>query len=209
MPASVAILRNEPVQARSAQRLASLLDAAAASIDSHGFERLTTAMVAERAGASIGTVYRYFPDRISVLQAVAARAVSRFEERAHRTLYSGDFSNWWQAIDALVDAGIDAFRNEPAFASLRFGDMLDLRPRENSHTGSSNISRIISGFLASRFGYKDDEKLALHLEVGFNIVDSLMHRAFMFDASGDEEFLAQAKFSLRNYLETKLGPVEG
>ncbi|MBX3089001.1 MAG: TetR family transcriptional regulator [Cryobacterium sp.] len=209
MPASVALLRNEPVQARSTQRLTSLLDAAAASIDSHGFERLTTAMVAERAGASIGTVYRYFPDRISVLQAVAARAVTRFEERARDTLYSGNFSNWWQAMDALVDEGIHAFRNEPAFASLRFGDMLDLHPRENSETGSSRISRVISGFLATRFGYEDDQRLAFHLEVGFNIVDSLMHRAFMFDSSGDEEFLAQAKFALRNYLETKLGPVEG
>src|SRR5580698_1466695 len=66
-------LRNEPVQARSTARLSALLDAAAAAIAELGYERLTTAMVAERAGASIGTVYRYFPDRIAVLQALAAR----------------------------------------------------------------------------------------------------------------------------------------
>ena len=51
-------LRNEPVQARSAARLSALLDAAAAIVDEIGYERLTTAMVAERAGASIGTVDR-------------------------------------------------------------------------------------------------------------------------------------------------------
>ena len=58
-------LRNEPVQARSTARLGALMDAAAAVVDEIGFERLTTAMVAERAQASIGTVYRYFPDRIA------------------------------------------------------------------------------------------------------------------------------------------------
>ena len=44
-------LRNEPVQARSTARLAALMDAAAAVVDEIGYERLTTAMVAERAGA--------------------------------------------------------------------------------------------------------------------------------------------------------------
>ena len=74
-------LRNEPVQARSAARLTALLDAAAATVDEIGFERLTTAMVAERAGASIGTVYRYFPDRIAVLQSLAARNLERVLDR--------------------------------------------------------------------------------------------------------------------------------
>ena len=68
MPVQRRYCRNEPVQARSTARLTALLDAAAAVIDEIGYERLTTAMVAERAGASIGTVYRYFPDRIAVLQ---------------------------------------------------------------------------------------------------------------------------------------------
>ena len=66
-------IRNEPVQARSTARLATLLDSAAAVISEIGYERLTTAMVAERAGASIGTVYRYFPDRIAVLQSLGAQ----------------------------------------------------------------------------------------------------------------------------------------
>ena len=75
----IALLRNEPVQARSAARLTSLLDAAASVVDELGYERLTTAMVAERAGSSIGTVYRYFPDRIAVLQALSARSLANFE----------------------------------------------------------------------------------------------------------------------------------
>jgi len=75
------LIRNEPMQARSTARLAALLDAAAAVVAEIGYERLTTAMVAEGAGASIGTVYRYFPDRIAVLQSLAARNEERIIER--------------------------------------------------------------------------------------------------------------------------------
>ena len=82
-------IRNEPVQARSTARLAALLDAAAHVIDEIGYERLTTAMVAERAGASIGTVYRYFPDRIAVLQSLAARNAERIGEHAIAQLRDG------------------------------------------------------------------------------------------------------------------------
>jgi AcrR family transcriptional regulator len=70
-------IRVEPVQARSAARVNALLDAACATMHEFGYEQLTTAMVAEKAGASIGTVYRYFPDRVAVLQAVAARNLER------------------------------------------------------------------------------------------------------------------------------------
>lgn len=200
MSGPTALLRNEPVQARSTARLASLLDAAAAAIDHVGFERLTTAMVAERAGASIGTVYRYFPDRISVLQSVAARAIDRFSDRARATLGGRDFATWWDAIEALIDDGVDAFAQEPAFAALRFGDVLDLRPRESDQSGSSQVSAVVASVLASRFGFKDDADLAFRLEVTFNIVDSLLARAFTFNGRGDKQYIDEAKRVARSYL---------
>jgi AcrR family transcriptional regulator len=180
--------------------LTSLLDAAAAAIDAVGYERLTTAMVAERAGASIGTVYRYFPDRIAVLQAVSARAVERFNERVRTTLAGPKLETWWDAIEALIDQGVDAFAHEPAFAALRFGDVLDLRPRESKRTGSSFVAEEIGPVLVSRYGIPDDAQLNFRLEVLFNIVDSLLARAFAFDKKGDAEFVAAAKAVAKNYL---------
>lgn len=63
-------LRNTPVQERSQLRLAELLAAASDVLSEVGRDRLTTAMVAERAGASIGTIYRYFPDRTLILDLI-------------------------------------------------------------------------------------------------------------------------------------------
>lgn len=60
-------LRNEPVQKRSTARLAALEAAAEQAIAEEGIDKFTTAYVARIAGCSIGTVYRYFPDRVAIL----------------------------------------------------------------------------------------------------------------------------------------------
>lgn len=60
-------LRNEPVQKRSAARLSAIEQAAEQAIAEEGVDRFTTADVARIAGCSIGTVYRYFPDRVAIL----------------------------------------------------------------------------------------------------------------------------------------------
>src|SRR3954447_8939729 len=107
------LLRNEPVQARSAARLSSLLDAAAEVVEEIGYERLTTAMVAERAGASIGTVYRYFPDRIAVLQALGARNLDRVLTRAIDELVDPKHDNWAEALGSSFGLLVEMFRSEP------------------------------------------------------------------------------------------------
>lgn len=197
---ATALLRNEPVQARSTARLTSLLDAACAAIDEIGYERMTTAMVAERAGASIGTVYRYFPDRIAVLQSVSARAVDRVLERLRSVLDTPQHGTWWDAVSELIDQGAEAFANEPAYAALRFGDVIDLRPRESDRTGSSIVSAEVASILATRYGLKDDADLLFRLEVVFNLVDSMLARAFAFDKKGDKAFIAEAHSVARAYL---------
>lgn len=60
-------LRHEPVQARSTARLQGIEAAAEQAIVEVGIDRFTTADVARIAGCSIGTVYRYFPDRVAIL----------------------------------------------------------------------------------------------------------------------------------------------
>ena len=200
-----ALLRNEPVQARSTARLTSLLDAAAAAIDAIGYERMTTAMVAERAGASIGTVYRYFPDRITVLQSVSARAIDRFSERIRTALAGDQLTTWWEAVDELITQAVDAYTNEPAFAALRFGDVLDLRPREKERTGSSIIGAEVASILVSRFGLADDAELVFRLEIAVVLIDALLARAFMFDAKGDKALIAEARAIAKSHLESHLG----
>ncbi len=201
MTESTTLLRNEPIQARSSARLSSLLDAAAATIDKVGCERLTTAMVAERAGASIGTVYRYFPDRIVVLQSVAARASDRFSTRIDSALDHNSLVDWWSVVEKVIDELVKAFSSEPAFAALRFGDVLDLRPRENPSSGYAALAGNLASVLESRFGIRAEGRLAFRLEVALTLVDSLLARAFAHASKGEKAFIDEAKSVARTYLE--------
>lgn len=196
---SVVMLRNEPVQARSTARLASLLDAAAAVIDEIGYERLTTAMVAERAGASIGTVYRYFPDRIVVLQSLSSRALASFVEGTRAVVLDEGHETWWDSIAACIDKMTHAFRSTPGFRSLRLGDVLDVRPALSAQSGSSLVAIAAAEALNERFGMPIED-LARRIEVVLVICDSLLARSFIYDADGDETILAEALLISRSYL---------
>lgn len=59
--------RKQPQQARSAELVAAILQAAIQVLQSEGAQRFTTARVAERAGVSIGSLYQYFPNKAAIL----------------------------------------------------------------------------------------------------------------------------------------------
>src|SRR3984893_8176245 len=65
--------RRIPIQERGEKRVAGLLEAAAAIFAEVGFEAATMRDIAERAGASIGSLYQFFPNKEVVAQAIKTR----------------------------------------------------------------------------------------------------------------------------------------
>ena len=61
--------RKTPVQERSTATVEAILQATIQVLLSAGKEKLTTTQVAARAGVSVGTLYQYFPNKSSLLQA--------------------------------------------------------------------------------------------------------------------------------------------
>jgi AcrR family transcriptional regulator len=59
--------RKQPKQARSAELVAAILDAAVHVLAREGAQRFTTARVAEKAGVSVGSLYQYFPNKAAIL----------------------------------------------------------------------------------------------------------------------------------------------
>ncbi len=65
--------RKRPIQARSEATVAAMLDASIHVRLAVGYRKLTTTLVAERAGVSVGSLYQYFPNRQALLAAVVER----------------------------------------------------------------------------------------------------------------------------------------
>jgi AcrR family transcriptional regulator len=64
-------LRNRPQQARAMETLRSLVAAADDLINEVGVDRFRMEDLAPRAGVAQGTIYRYFTDRVDILDALA------------------------------------------------------------------------------------------------------------------------------------------
>lgn len=192
-PASSVSIRVEPVQARSTARVNALLDAASDTIHDVGYELLTTAMVAERAGASIGTVYRYFPDRVAVLQALAARNRDRVIHALTFRLEREKPVTVIAHIDTVLDSLVEVFRSEKGFRSLRTGDVLDIRPATSTRSGNSEIARVISDDLRERLGIRLDSAARLAVETAVEVMDALLGRAFVHSDKGDGTLIDEAR----------------
>jgi AcrR family transcriptional regulator len=71
--------RKSPQQSRSKELVAAILDAASRVLVSQGFDGLTMQAVAKVAGVSPGSLYQYFPDKVSlvtqIIEAVSQREV--------------------------------------------------------------------------------------------------------------------------------------
>jgi len=191
--ASSVSIRVEPVQARSTARVNALLDAASETIRDVGYELLTTAMVAERAGASIGTVYRYFPDRVAVLQALAARNRDRVTYALALRLERDKPATVIAHIDCVIDTLVDVFRSEKGFRSLRVGDVLDIRPMTSPRSGNSHLASVISDDLRERLGLRLDSAGRLAVETAVDVIDALLGRAFFHLDNGEGTLIDEAR----------------
>jgi AcrR family transcriptional regulator len=200
-PSRRVAVRTEPTQRRSTQRLDALLDAAAEIVDETGFERLTTQMVAERAGASIGTVYRYFPDRVAVLHALRERSIRRFRERVADDMERSRLATWWDVVDVSLDAFAALYRDEPGFSVVHAGR----RETADGDIEPEFAHRLASLIEAEFGGVGDSQELRFRLGVAIELGDALISRAFERQPIGDDRYLAEAKRLVHGYLAEHLG----
>lgn len=63
-------MRTEPKQDRARRQIQAIEDAARIILRTKGRDEFTTGDIAEVADISIGTIYRYFPNRVAVLDRV-------------------------------------------------------------------------------------------------------------------------------------------
>ncbi len=69
--------KNKPQQARAKRTYEAILAAAAQLLVEVGVERISTNLVAERAGITVPALYRYFPNKYAVLNALGAALMDK------------------------------------------------------------------------------------------------------------------------------------
>jgi AcrR family transcriptional regulator len=72
--------RRDPQQQRSKDRIQLILEVTARLMDEVGFDDLTTILIAKEAGMSVGTLYHYFPNKHSILRAIARNWLDHWDQ---------------------------------------------------------------------------------------------------------------------------------
>ncbi len=115
-------MRRMPQQSRGQQRIDLVLDTAAELFAEVGYESATTNAIADRAGISIGSLYRYFPDKDAILRALA----NRYYEQVHAfysEVFAGDLASMSlpALIDRLLDPLLALYTAYPIYCHLLLG----------------------------------------------------------------------------------------
>jgi AcrR family transcriptional regulator len=95
-------MRKNPQQRRSKQTIDDIFEAAARIFETDNEPAIDTNGLAARAGVSIGTLYYYFSDKISLLRAMALREVERQEQRFMAIIASGQRDDPAALMRAMV-----------------------------------------------------------------------------------------------------------
>ena len=118
---TASIPRRAPVQARSRQTVARILDAAAAIADEQGVDAVTTRAIADRAGVSYPSLYRFFADREAILDELLEPHCAEIDARCLAAEQTWEISSIAELIDNELELHVDYYRKHPGAAGLWMG----------------------------------------------------------------------------------------
>lgn len=216
MPGSAAV-RREPVQRRSMERVARMLDACAEVLDEVGYDRLTTREVARRANVPIGSLYQFFASKQALCGALARRNLEAWVDRLRERLSLAPVGRWSDTAGVVVEEFVAMKRTVPGFGIVDFGDTRPDRPilLDGAERVPNNelVARRLAWFGVAELGLPDaagagladEAELRRVLRVAVELADGLLRLAFVVDPAGDPALVAETEIALRGYLSARLG----
>jgi len=110
--------RRVPRQQRGERRVAQLLQAAATEIAAVGYDAATMSAIAERAGAPIGSLYQFFPNKQAITHALRTDYGKDYEARLIALEARAKELSLERLVGRLIDLSVDFVESHPAFLAL-------------------------------------------------------------------------------------------
>jgi AcrR family transcriptional regulator len=172
--------RRLPVQSRSQLTVQRVLDAASSLLQQMPLEDVTTTRIAAEAGLSIGGLYRFFPDKQTVIDAIAVRHIEQFRA-------------------SLEDSVMNVLERE--FANLETFDPAKILTKEHEASPNVGLPALLKNFMLERLGISNTPELDLMLRIVSETGERLI--AYAYEQPIREErdrIIAEMKKMLAGYL---------
>ena len=185
---TAAVQRREPVQARSRRTVTRILDAAAAIIDEDGVDAATTRSIADRAGVSYPSLYRFFADREEILDRLLERHTTEIDARAVAAEQTWDIRSVADLLDAEVNLHVAYYREHPSAARLWMGSRSSPTVTKKVHARMQTLAgRTHARLLEAELIPGDTDPRAMLVMV--EIADRVIELAYRNSDEFDQEIL--------------------
>jgi AcrR family transcriptional regulator len=158
--------RKSPVQARSVASVDAILEATIQVLLNVGKEQLTTTKVALRAGVSVGTLYQYFPNKSSLLQAALKRHLDEVTAAIELVCHEQQGKELSQMATALITAFLQAKMRDAKTSVALYSVSSDVDGAKVVRQMGLRSNKAIVGMLATTCEplNKDPQLIALMLQ---------------------------------------------
>ena len=195
------------MQTRSRQRLEDILEATAGLVDEIGPDAVTTTMIAEQLGISVGSIYAYFVDRSAIFDEIVVRSIAQHDRLIEATHERLAGASWTEGSFAVIDLLVDLYRDEPGFRSLWFSrhlsaEMVETMRESDEMQAQHGLERLHASGL--RLDCPNPMN-TMRMYVG--LVDKGLDLAFHLDPKGDKAMIDETKRLVRRYIEPAIVPL--
>ncbi|RCK31706.1 TetR family transcriptional regulator [Thalassospira profundimaris] len=199
-------MRKLPTQKRSRERVENILKAACELIAAQGSDAMKMGELAEKAGVPIGSLYQYFPDKASIIHALADRynedSQHCIEEALAGVTSARDLI---AAFDQLIDTYYELFLAEPVICDIWTGTQADKTLRDMElEVSRANAALLTKTVLRIRNNDGDAGKLAARCLLIMYNGEATMRLAVSVPAREGREIVASYKRMIRREFEEML-----
>lgn len=201
--------RRLPLQSRSHKTVKRVLDSASSLLQQMPLENITTTRIAALAGLSIGALYRFFPDKQSIIDAIAVRHIEQFRGSLETTVMKTieqEFAelatfNPAKILDEVVDAYVAYLQAHADFRTISFGRHISAETKELETSPNVGLPALLKNFMLDRLGVPNTPELDLMLRVVSEAGERLIAYAFEQPTiAGRHRIIAEMKRMLAGYL---------
>jgi AcrR family transcriptional regulator len=198
-------MRHKPQQTRSQERVGLILDTAADLIAEVGYEAVTTNAIAERAGISIGSLYRYFPDKDAILRGLSVRHLEQVRA-IHNQVFTEDlvYLPLEVVIDRIVDPFVELQVACPEFKQILLGSDVSSEIAAASEQMEAEIVERMASFLSDMAPGIDEQRARLVAMACKAQVKALLS---LITGDSDPAFREQITAEMKRMLFNYLAPI--
>jgi AcrR family transcriptional regulator len=195
-PAADHAIRRKPIQGRSQDKVQRIIATTARLVDAMPFEAITMAAIAAEAGASFSSIYRFFPSKEAIVDAVAMASLDRLQ-----ALYEDYFSGPDQPAEHLIDQAIDLYvgfvAREPGFRALWIDGAHSPDVAKRHRRLNETVVQMAKRYAIGRLGFSPSADLDLKLAVAMEATAQLLRYAFLQTEFPQDRVIAELKQWLR------------